>query len=73
MGKRNVFILDLSESREEGGGRRGRGRSFHVDGLNLNRKCAGTNGGESGAKNLEAESINITGRVSKVEDSHRAR
>ena len=31
FGKRNVFRLDLSESRE-GFCRRGRGRSFHVDG-----------------------------------------
>ena len=30
-GKRNVFGLDLNESRE-GFCRRGRGRSFHVDG-----------------------------------------
>ena len=32
FGKRNVFRLDLSESRE-GFYQRGRGRSFHVDGL----------------------------------------
>ena len=31
LGKRNVFRLDLNESRE-GLCRRGRGRSFHVDG-----------------------------------------
>ena len=31
LGKRNVFRLDLNESRE-GFCRRGRGRSFHVDG-----------------------------------------
>ena len=31
FGKRNVFRLDLNESRE-GFCRRGRGRSFHVDG-----------------------------------------
>ena len=53
-GIRNVFRLDLNESRE-GFCRRGRGRSFHVDGRN--RKGAGTNNGESGARNLEAESI----------------
>ena len=46
FGKRNVFRLDLNESRE-GFCRRGRG----------NRKGAGTNSGESGARNLEAESI----------------
>ena len=45
-GKRNIFRLDLNESRE-GFCRRGRG----------NRKGAGTNSGESGARNLEAESI----------------
>ena len=32
FGKRNIFRLDLNESRE-GFCRRGRGRSFHVDGL----------------------------------------
>ena len=32
FGKRNVFMLHLNESRE-GFCRRGRGRSFHVDGL----------------------------------------
>ena len=31
LGKRNVFRLDLNESRE-GFCRRGRGRAFHVDG-----------------------------------------
>ena len=31
--------------------RRGRGRSFHVDGPE-NRKCVGTNSGESGVRNL---------------------
>ena len=54
FGKRNVFRLDLDESRE-GFSRRGRGRSFHVEGPKT--KGAGTNSGESGARNLEAESI----------------
>ena len=51
LGKRNVFRLDLNES-GDGFCRRGRGRSFHID-----RKGAGNNSGESGARNLEAESI----------------
>ena len=67
FGKRNVFRLDLNESRE-GFCRRGRGRSFHVDGRN--RKGAGTNNGESGARNLEAGSIRSraesTGRCAKL-------
>ena len=37
--------------------RRGRGRSFHVQGWTENRKGAGTSSGKSGARNLEAESI----------------
>ena len=48
------FRLDLNKSRE-GFCRRGRGRSFHVVGRN--RKDAGTNNGESGARNLGTESI----------------
>ena len=44
----------MNESRE-GFCRRGRGRSFHVDGPKT--KGAGTNSGEFGARNLEAESI----------------
>ena len=52
FGKRNVFRLDLNESRE-GFCRRKRGSSFHVE----NRKGAGTNSGGTGARNLEAESI----------------
>ena len=48
-------MLHLNESRE-GFCRRGRGRSFHIDGLNT-EKARGTNSRESGAKNLEAESI----------------
>ena len=47
--KENVFRLDLNES-GDGFCRRGRGRSFHID-----RKGAGNNSGESGARNLEAE------------------
>ena len=54
FGKRNVFRLDLNESR--GGFRRtGRGRSFHVDGPKT--EGAGTHSEGSGARNLEAESI----------------
>ena len=53
LGKRHVFRLHLKESRK-GFGQRGRGRSFHVDGPK-NRKGAGTNSAESGARNLEAE------------------
>ena len=44
----------MNESRE-GFCRRGRGRSFHID--EPKTKGAGTNSGESGARNLEAESI----------------
>ena len=44
----------MKESRK-GFCRRGRGRSFHVDGPKT--KGSGTNSGESGARNLEAESI----------------
>ena len=55
FGKKNVFRLDFSESRE-GFCQKGRGRSFHVDGLKT-EKAWGTNSGESGVKNLEAESI----------------
>ena len=55
FGKRNVFRLDFNESRE-GFCQKGRGRSFHVDGLKT-EKAWGTNSGESGVKNLEAESI----------------
>ena len=54
FGKRNVLRLDVKESRK-GFCRRGRGRSFHVDGPKT--KGSGTNSGESGARNLEAESI----------------
>ena len=54
MGKRNVFKLDLNESRE-GFCRRGRGRSFHVDGSKT-EKARETNSGESGVRNLGAES-----------------
>ena len=50
FGKRNIFRLDLNESREAFC-QRGRGRQPE------NRKGAGTNSGESGARNLEARSI----------------
>ena len=36
--------------------RKGRGRSFHIDGPKT-EKARGTNSGESGARNLDAESI----------------
>ena len=72
LGKRNVIRLNLNESSE----------GFLLDRKGKvipcrwteHRKGAGTNSGESGAKNLEAESIRSraesTGRVCKVEDSH---
>ena len=75
FGKRHVFRLHFKESRK-GFCQRGRGRSFHVDGPN-NRKGAGTNSGESGARNLEAETSEYEkqsgeyGRVCKVEDNHK--
>ena len=57
----------MNESRE-GFCRRGRGRSFHVDGPKT--EGAGTNSGESGARNQEAESIRsgaeTTGRCVKL-------
>ena len=64
FGKRNVFRLDLNESRE-GFCQRGRGSSFHIDAPKTekvqepteNRKGPGTNSGESGMRNLEAETI----------------
>ena len=46
--KRNVLRFDLNESRE-GICRRGRGRSFHVDGQE--KKGAGTNSEKSGVWN----------------------
>ena len=52
--EKKCFRLDLNESRE-GFCRRGRGRSFHVDGPKT--EGAGTHSGESVASNLEAESI----------------
>ena len=54
LGKINVFRLDLNESRE-GFCRRGRGKSFHVDGLKTGKAREPTM--ESGVRNLEAESI----------------
>ena len=60
-----MFRLHLKESRK-GFGQRGRGRSFHVDGPK-NRKGAGTNSGESGARNLEAEtSESMRSRVERM-------
>ena len=46
----------MNDSRE-GFCQRGRGRSFHVDGPKTEeeKKKAGTNSAESGARNLEAE------------------
>ena len=55
FGKRNVFRLDLNESRKAFC-QKVRGRSFHVDGQKT-EKAWGTNSGESGVKNLEPESI----------------
>ena len=78
LGNRNVFRLDLNESRE-GFCWRGRVRSFHVDGPK-NQKGAEINSGESSARNLEAEGIRSRAestesarRVCKVEDSHRGK
>ena len=51
FGKRNVFRLDLNESR--GFCWKGRGRSFHADGP----KTEKVQNQQSGARNLEAESI----------------
>ena len=64
FGKINIFRLNLNESRE-GFCRRGRESSFHVVGLKTkkaqepteNRKGPGTNSGEAGMRNLEAETI----------------
>ena len=55
FGKRTVLKFDLNEF-SEGFCWSGRGRSFHVEG-HKDRKGMGTNCGESGATNLEAESI----------------
>ena len=55
LGKINVFRLHLNESRE-GFCRRGRGCVIPCR-WTENRKGAGTNSGESGARNLEAESV----------------
>ena len=49
FGKRKVFRLDLNESRE-GFCRRGRGRSFHIDGPKTENEQEPT----VGARNLEA-------------------
>ena len=54
FGKRNIFRLDLNEFKE-GFSRRGRERSFHADGPKQKRQWS--NSGESGARNLDAESI----------------
>ena len=55
-GKKNIFRLHFSESREDFC-RRGRGRSFLVDGPKTDKALELTNSGESGGRNLEAESI----------------
>ena len=47
--EQKTWQVSSFEKRTEGCHWRGRGRSFHVDGPN--RKGAGTNGGESGARN----------------------
>ena len=52
FGKRNVSRLHLNESKE-GFCRRGRGRSFHVDGPKT-QKGTVTSSRESGTGNLEA-------------------
>ena len=54
FGKINVFRFDLNESRE-GFCQRGRGRSFYVDAPKTEKVQEPTE--ESGARNLEAESI----------------
>ena len=54
FGKRNVYRSHLNESRE-GSCPRGRGRSLHVDGSKTEKVREPTV--ESGARNLEAESI----------------
>ena len=55
--KINVFRLHLNDSRE-GFSQRGGGNSFHVDGPETEEEeKAETNSEESGARNLEAESI----------------
>ena len=54
FGERNLFRLDLNESRE-GFYRTGRGRTFYIDGLKIEKAQEPTV--ESGARNLEAESI----------------
>ena len=73
FGKRNVFRLNLDEFRE-GFCRRGRGRSFHVDGPKTKKAREPTV--ESLVRGFwrlrisEAEWIEY-GRACKVEDSHR--
>ena len=52
FGKRNVFRLDLKESREGFHWRRW-GRSLHVDGLKT-QKGAGTNSKKSGVRGEES-------------------
>ena len=56
FGKRNVFSLHLNESRA-GFCRRGRGRSFHVEGPKTERRGGNQQWRESGARNMEAEGI----------------
>ena len=55
FGEKKCFRLHLNEFREVFCWRR-RGRSFPVDGPKT-KNGAGTNSGESGARNLKAESI----------------
>ena len=50
--KRNVLRLDFKESRE-GFCRRGRGRSFHVDGPKTEKAVEPTVKSKSGTRNLE--------------------
>ena len=54
--EKKCFRLNLNESRE-GFCRRGRSRSFHVDGPKTQKAREPTAEIESGARNLEAESI----------------
>ena len=57
LGKRNIFRLHLNESRD--GFCQRKGKVIPCRGAE-NRKGAGINSGESGARNLEAESISIS-------------
>ena len=57
LGKRNIFRLHLNESRD--GFCQRKGKVIPCRGAE-NRKGAGINSGESGARTLEAESISIS-------------